>query len=160
MISTKDYYPFGTVRVNSGSASPARGYIGEFSDVSNLSYLNARYMEPSRGQFLSQDPTFLALGNPDKLQQLTKLDQQQFLTDPQQLNSYSYAKNNPIIQKDPTGNFAPIVWFAGAMVIRLGSYALTTYRIKSFCIAKPMQKLRWIERRPRRERLWNFQART
>jgi YD repeat-containing protein len=56
VISTKDYYPFGTVRVNSGSVSLARGYIGEFSDISNLSYLNARYMDSSRGQFLSQDP--------------------------------------------------------------------------------------------------------
>ena len=32
-------------------------------------------------------------------------------------------------------------------------------RIKSFCIAKPMQKLCWTERRLRRERLWKFQAR-
>jgi hypothetical protein len=31
-------------------------------------------------------------------------------------------------------------------------------RIKSFCIAKPIQKLGWTERRVRRERLWNFQA--
>src|SRR5258708_2489075 len=42
VVSTKDYYPFGSVRVNSGSASLARGYIGQFADTSNLDYLNAR----------------------------------------------------------------------------------------------------------------------
>jgi YD repeat-containing protein len=47
VISTKDYYPFGSARINSGTASLARGYIGQFSDQSNLSYLNARYYDPN-----------------------------------------------------------------------------------------------------------------
>jgi RHS repeat-associated protein len=103
VASTKDYYPFGSVRVNSGSASLARGYIGEFSDQSNLSYLNARYMEPSRGQFLSQEPIYLAIGDANQVAQLSKFDQQIYLNDPQQLNSYSYARNNPIARKDANG---------------------------------------------------------
>lgn len=41
----------------------------------------------------------------------------------------------------------------------LSANRIGVHRIKSFCIAKPMQKLCWTERRPRRERLWNFQAR-
>jgi RHS repeat-associated protein len=123
VISTKDYYPYGSVRVNSGSASLKRGYIGEFSDTSNLSYLNARYMDPSRGQFLSQDPTFLALGNPGQLQQLSRQSQQQFLTDPQQLNSYSYARDNPIIHKDPNGNsFAASMGLGYALGWESGPY--------------------------------------
>jgi hypothetical protein len=40
------------------------------------------------GQFLSEDPVFL--GDP----------KQQGLTDPQSLNSYSYANNNPTSKSD------------------------------------------------------------
>jgi RHS repeat-associated protein len=59
-----DYAPYGSVlaTTNTGATVAARGYIGQFSDQSGLSYLNARYYEGSRGQFLSEDPTFL--GNP------------------------------------------------------------------------------------------------
>ena len=51
--------------------------------------MNARYYDGGRGQFLGQDPVFNS----------TK----QNLLDPQTLNSYSYASNNPINKKDPTG---------------------------------------------------------
>jgi len=91
VVTTKDYYPYGSVRVNSGSASLARGYIGQFADQSNLSYLNARYYDSSRGQFLSQDPIFW--GNPKN----------QNLSNPQSSNSYSYANDNPISNEDPSG---------------------------------------------------------
>jgi RHS repeat-associated protein len=56
----------------------------------DLNYLNARYYDSERGQFLSQDSVFWKL--PKEL-----------LSDPQQLNSYSYARNNPIRMKDPSG---------------------------------------------------------
>src|SRR5262249_46789507 len=67
--------------------------IGQFADDSALSYLNARYYEGSRGQFLSEDPIFLA----DPKAQL--------LADPQSLNSYSYSDDNPITKSDPSGKF-------------------------------------------------------
>jgi RHS repeat-associated protein len=51
----------------------------------------ARYQDPTRGQFLSEDPIFL--GDP----------RQQTLTDPQRLNSYSYANDNPTTKDDPSG---------------------------------------------------------
>ena len=57
--------------------------------------LQARYYDGSKGEFLSEDPVFL--GNP----------KQQVLTDPQSLNSYSYANDNPITKSDPTGKFVP-----------------------------------------------------
>jgi RHS repeat-associated protein len=104
VVQTLDYYPYGATRVSTGVNASSRKYIGQFADESNLSYLNARYMDPSRRQFLSEDPTFLALGNPNQLKQLVQQDQQKFLSDPQQLNSYSYAKGNPISNKDATGN--------------------------------------------------------
>src|SRR6266478_5418231 len=53
--------------------------------------LQARYYDGSKGEFLSEDPVFL--GDP----------RQQVLMDPQSLNSYSYANDNPITKSDPTG---------------------------------------------------------
>jgi RHS repeat-associated protein len=93
VVQTLDYYPYGGTRISSNTSGGAtqRQYIGQFSDQSNLSYLNARYYDGSRGQFLSQDPVFL--GNP----------KDQHLENPQSLNSYSYANDNPITNKDPNG---------------------------------------------------------
>ena len=56
--------------------------------------LQARYYDGSKGEFLSEDPVFL--GDP----------KQQVLTDPQSLNSYSYANDNPITKSDPSGKCA------------------------------------------------------
>jgi RHS repeat-associated protein len=83
LVQTLDYYPYGATRVSvSAGANEARKYIGQFADQSNLDYLNARYMDPSRGQFTSEDPVFLSI--------------KQNLFNPQSLSSYSYADDNPI----------------------------------------------------------------
>ena len=117
VVQTLDFYPYGSTRISvATSTNERRKYIGQFSDDSGLSYLNARYMDSSRGQFLSQDPSFLAVGNPALLRQFTGQDQQRFLSDPQQMNSASYARDNPITNKDPNGNtFAPAIGLAPLM---------------------------------------------
>src|SRR5262249_40997350 len=56
---TSDYYPYGSSRISTGSNAQQRKYIGQFSDSSGLNYLNARYLQPSQGQFISQDPMYL-----------------------------------------------------------------------------------------------------
>src|SRR5882724_9120063 len=61
--------------------------------------LQARYYDGSKGEFLSEDPVFL--GDP----------KQQVLTDPQSLNSYSYANDNPITKSDPAGNSSQDAFF-------------------------------------------------
>jgi len=90
VVQTLDYYPYGATRIstNTGGADSARKYIGQFTDPSNLDYLNARYYDSSRGQFLTEDPIFWAKQN---------------LSDPQSFNSYSYSDDNPISKKDPSG---------------------------------------------------------
>ena len=75
-----DYYPFGEERINTNSNLADRTFINQFYDrEQSLSYLNARYLQSSRGQFLSQDPVFLSVG--------FKSFDKQFFTDPQQMNS-------------------------------------------------------------------------
>jgi len=106
------YAPYGSVIAatsTDGTISSGRQYIGQFADSSGLSYLNARYYEGSRGQFLSQDPVSLALGNLQQVQQLTSQTQDQLLRDPQKLNSYSYAEDNPIVKKDPEGKSPALI---------------------------------------------------
>jgi RHS repeat-associated protein len=55
--------------------------------------LQARYYDGSKGEFLSEDPVFLADPKSQDLQ------------NPQSLNSYSYANDNPNTKTDPTGKF-------------------------------------------------------
>lgn len=88
-----DYFPFGAIRIDrkSSTFSEQRKYIGEQYDAdTGLNYLNARYYNSNIGRFISQDPMFW---NFDK----------DYLLDPQQWNSYSYARNNPIVGSDPSG---------------------------------------------------------
>jgi RHS repeat-associated protein len=93
-----DYYPYGAARVSSTTfpTNEKRQYIGQLYDQgTGLNYLQARYYDSSRGQFVTQDPVFWEIG-------LTP-DGQKALVDPQSLNSYAYANDNPITKKDPNG---------------------------------------------------------
>ena len=104
VVQTLDYYPYGSTRINTsvGGANSARKYIGLFSDdATNLIYANARYLDPNRGQFLSQDPVFWEVG-------LTR-DGRNVLANPQALTSYGYANGNPITNKDAEGRMA-LTW--------------------------------------------------
>src|SRR5258708_3981945 len=68
LVQTLDYYPYGATRVSvSTSTNEKRKYIDQFSDDSGLSYLNTRYVDPSRGQFTSEEPIFLTLCDPNKV---------------------------------------------------------------------------------------------
>lgn len=68
-----------------------RKFIGqEFDSGTGLNYLNARYYNAAIGKFTSQDPIFWNFD-------------QAWLADPQNQNSYAYARNNPIVGSDPSG---------------------------------------------------------
>ncbi len=107
MVELLDYYPYGSERLKTGTADEQKTYIGEYSDdESGLSYLNARYYDPARGQFMSQDGAYLTIGSGGALDFV-------LLLDPQQQNSYSYARNNPIMFTDPTGDSILSVFRSG-----------------------------------------------
>jgi RHS repeat-associated protein len=102
VVQSIDYYPFGEKRIETGNDHSSREYIGEFYDSeTSLSYLNWRYLESTSGQFLSQDPVFWEVGQTQ--------DGNTALINPQLQNSYSYAGNNPINYKDPSGRFLPVL---------------------------------------------------
>ena len=68
----------------------ASRYTGKERDTeSGNDYFGARYYASSMGRWLSPDPLYLELHR---------------LTDPQQLNLYSYVRNNPLSLTDPDGH--------------------------------------------------------
>jgi RHS repeat-associated protein len=106
VTQTLDYYPYGSQRINSGSSAEQRRFIGEeYDSDTEFSYLNARYYQGSRGQFMSQDPVFLLIGDPTRVKEMTRKKLVEILADPQALNSYSYARNNPLVYVDSTGKW-------------------------------------------------------
>jgi RHS repeat-associated protein len=93
IAETLDYSPYGALRIDTKSnyGGVRNKYAGTIFDaLSGLNYAQARYQNSNRGQFISQDPLFVAGPMPD-------------LTNPQNQNSYSYSNDNPINKSDPTG---------------------------------------------------------
>lgn len=106
-----DYLPYGKLRFDQAKNTfkEKHKFTGQVYDPdTTLTYMNARYYDAGSGQFRSEDPAFLSIGTPD-LKKKTDFELEQYLSDPQQLNSYSYVKNNPLKYKDPTGEF----WWVG-----------------------------------------------
>ncbi|MFA6172018.1 MAG: RHS repeat-associated core domain-containing protein [Patescibacteria group bacterium] len=119
VVQLLDYYPFGGIRLNerSGNIDNKRKAFGhEYDDGTDLYYMRARYQNPAIGRFISQDPVYLNIGNRDEIEQKTGKSYEVFLADPQNLNSYSYARNNPLKHVDVTGEY----WESAIDVISLG----------------------------------------
>ena len=129
-VQTIDYVPYGNVRFNqqTGSFNEQRKYAGtEFDPASDLNFMMARYQDGGRGQFVSQDPAHLMIEDP-RFEQRFGRNIQTHLADPQQLNSYGYARNNPLIYKDEKGEIpALLVPIAGGALIGAGGGFLGQY---------------------------------
>jgi len=105
---TLDYLPYGETRVNvqAGSFDAEKQFGGHYYDQgSDLTYFGARYYDAKIGKFISEDPSFLVLGDTQATKTNTGEDMSQVLMDPQGLNSYSYVENNPLTKVDPNGKF-------------------------------------------------------
>jgi RHS repeat-associated protein len=84
--SATDYDPFGVVIRSAGEASGSFGYAHEQQDAaSGLTFLRARYYDPTTGRFLTRD-TYPA-----------------YAPVPQTLHRYVYVKNDPVNHIDPAG---------------------------------------------------------
>ncbi|MCT9006617.1 RHS repeat domain-containing protein [Streptomyces rhizosphaerihabitans] len=78
--------PFGALRGSQPGTWPgSKGFVGGTDDrATGLTHLGARDYDPATGRFLSTDPVLTP-------------------TDPQSLNAYGYADNDPVTSSDPTG---------------------------------------------------------
>jgi RHS repeat-associated protein len=122
VVQVLDYYPYGGPRIKSGTDVAQREFIGQmFDESSSLNYLNARYYDSARGQFLSQDPMFWG---------------DQHLKDPQKLNSYAYGRNNPIAFLDTSGWDS--AYFAARPAIGSFYHIYSAYSIDSQTVANQL----------------------
>jgi RHS repeat-associated protein len=85
---TRRYYdPWGNPRGTAPSSFPTgeKGFVGGVKDTATgLTDLGVRQYQPGTGSFISPDPVLNA-------------------SDPQNLNAYAYAADNPATESDPTG---------------------------------------------------------
>ena len=82
------YLPFGVAQTDTNAALTTHKFTGQELDAeTGLYYYGARYYNPQLGRFISADTI---VGTPG---------------DPQDLNRYTYAGNNPLLYTDPTGHF-------------------------------------------------------
>ena len=90
IVEQNDYEPFGRINYQSADVQDYK-FAGKLQDKeSNLQYFEQRYFSPTLARFSSLDPLLLKAT-------------EKFLSDPQQLNSYTYGRNNPVRFIDPTG---------------------------------------------------------
>ena len=96
-VALYEYSPYGETSKSSGSFSTEIRYTGQRLDSStSLYYYGARYYDPELGRFIQPDTIVSSPFNP------------------QDLNRYSYCRNNPINYIDPTGHF---IWFIAAVIV-------------------------------------------
>ncbi|MBN1587516.1 MAG: hypothetical protein JW937_08860 [Candidatus Omnitrophica bacterium] len=101
----RSYSPFGNTAATEadGEEPDNRGFTGQIRDLSTgLYFYNARYYDPELGRFTQADTQVQAPQNP------------------QSLNRYSYALNNPLIYTDPTGH--SVLKFFKQTAARVGEF--------------------------------------
>ncbi len=85
VVGSARYDPYGSVLAQSGAATSAYGFTGEWTDTTALTYIRARYYSSAQGRFTTRD--------------VWEGEQDEPLT----LNAWSYVKANPITFTDPSG---------------------------------------------------------
>lgn len=105
-VQSITYYPYGKIRVNTGSIDIHHKYTSqELDDSTGLYFYNARYYDPVLGRFVQPDTIVPQPHNP------------------QALKRYSYVLNNPLNLIDPSGHSFKDWWkkewrnVAGAVVV-------------------------------------------
>jgi len=101
VASLTEYAPFGTLASGALPESSV-GFTGQrFDESTALYFYHARYYDPSLGRFIQPDILVQAPG------------------DPQTLNRYSYARNNPVRFVDPSGLVTQEALIYAALMIGL-----------------------------------------
>jgi len=110
-VEGTEYAPYGTVRTFAGTPVTSYRYTGKELDTdTGLYYYGARYYDPMIGRFITADSVVSDF------------------YDPQDLNRYAYARNNPMKYVDPNGHAFETAWD----VINIGiGVASLAYNIKT-----------------------------
>ncbi len=105
IVAQQRYLPFGGVRWRTHTPLPTdRQYTGQrWDEALGLYDYKARYYDPALGRFIQPDTVVPEPG------------------DPQSLNRYAYARNNPLRYNDPTGH----CWGAFSFIRQLPGYSTT-----------------------------------
>ncbi len=107
IVQRFEYQPYGGTSVQPASNARPHQFTGQRRDAETGFYFyQARYYDPGLGRFVSADPLVGAIA------------------DPQPLNRYSYALNNPLRYTDPTGHF-PFLAFLIPILIKAAIGAAT-----------------------------------
>ncbi len=86
VVWQKRYTPFGDTEEESGTIENTYQFTGKgWDEDAGLFYFNARWYDADVGRFISEDPLWGSI------------------LDPQSLNRFAYGKNNPYRFTDPTG---------------------------------------------------------
>ncbi len=106
---TLDYFPYGSPRISDTQGyNESNKFTGYELDTTGLQYAGQRYYDGSTGRFNSMDPAYLDIGDPsfkDSYQRSLR----QHLSNPQALNSYGYAGNDPVKNIDEEGEVVPLL---------------------------------------------------
>lgn len=110
------FYPFGSPRASlpANLTLPLNtSYLfaqKELDQESALQYFEARYLGAPFGRFLSPDPVLADI--PKSL-----------LVDPQALGAYAYARSNPVVYSDTSGEIIETLWDIANVAMDVGSLA-------------------------------------
>jgi RHS repeat-associated protein len=78
------------------------GFTSKERDAeTGLDYFGVRYMSSAQGRFTSPDPLVWQSWQSGNKEEQAKF--QEFISDPQNFNLYTYGRNNPLKYNDPTG---------------------------------------------------------
>ncbi|MFA5127360.1 MAG: RHS repeat-associated core domain-containing protein [Patescibacteria group bacterium] len=123
IVETNDYESYGRVKESNSQIDNQYKYTGKpLDNETNLQYYGARYLDSQLGRLISVDPAVLKLNNDKSFEEKYNRSIQHFLSNPQNLNSYSYAVNNPVKYIDDNGEifWVPVILGAIASAFTLG----------------------------------------
>jgi RHS repeat-associated protein len=88
-LGEQRYYPYGETRLTTGTIYTDKLFTGQRDTGLGIYHYGARFYSPKIGRFISPDTIIPGYGNP------------------QNLNRFSYVRNNPVRYTDPTGHMIP-----------------------------------------------------
>src|SRR5439155_22647921 len=92
IVTSYTYEPFGKATTSGAANGNTQLFTGRELDSTGLQYSRARYLHPTFGRFISEDPFGIGASGP---------------------NLYAYASNDPVNSCDPNGTIPPLVIACG-----------------------------------------------